>query len=61
MTQQGIIVEHLLEVRNKPAGVDRIAMKAASYLIVYTTAGHSLQGVFHYQQGILVATPVVIP
>ena len=42
--QQRIVVEHLLEVRHLPAGVDRITVEAAADLVADATASHRLEG-----------------
>ncbi len=42
--QLGVVVEHLLEVRNAPALVHAVAMKAAGELVVDAAAGHVLEG-----------------
>ena len=39
-----LVVEHLLEVRNPPRGVDRVAVKAAADVIAHPPARHRLQG-----------------
>jgi hypothetical protein len=40
----GVVVEHLLEVRHEPVGVDRVAMEAAPDLVVHAAARHPLAG-----------------
>src|SRR5450756_338098 len=42
--QQGVVVEHLLEVRHHPGGVDRVAGEAAAELVVDAAAGHRRGG-----------------
>ncbi len=42
--QQRVVVQHLLEVRHHPVGVDRVAREAARQLVVDTAAGHRLAG-----------------
>src|SRR5690348_4682952 len=39
-SEQGIVVEHLLEMRHEPYGIDRITMKSAAELIVDPPARH---------------------
>ena len=41
--QLGIVVRHFLEVRDAPAFVNRIAMKAAGELIVNAAEGHAFE------------------
>ena len=38
--QQRVVVEHLLEVRDEPGAVDRVAREAAADLVVHAAAGH---------------------
>src|SRR5712672_3328194 len=38
--KQGVVVEHLLEMRDEPARVDRVARESAADLIVDSAAGH---------------------
>ena len=45
--QQRIVVEHLLEVRHLPVGVDAVAVEAAADLVVEATASHRLEGEQH--------------
>ena len=42
--QQGVVVEHLLEVRHDPAGVDGVAREPACELVVHAAPGHRLEG-----------------
>ena len=42
--QLGVVVEHLLEVRDHPAPVDRVAREAAAELVVDPAARHRLAG-----------------
>ena len=42
--QQRVVVEHLLEVRHEPAGVDGVAREAAADLVVDAAGGHPAQG-----------------
>ena len=41
--EQGVVVEHLLEVRDEPALVDRIAVKAAADQVVHAARGHGVE------------------
>ena len=45
----GIVVEHLLEMRHKPAFIHRIAVKSAAQMVVEPPLGHFSQG---HQSGI---------
>ena len=49
-----LVVEHLLEVRDEPALVDRVAMEAAAELIVHAALGHLAQGQQHHVERFLV-------
>ncbi len=42
--QLPVVVQHLLEMRNAPRGVDRITRKAAAQLVVDAALGHAGQG-----------------
>ena len=41
--QQRLVVEHLLEVRHQPVSVDRVAVEAASHLVVHAAGRHRVQ------------------
>ena len=41
--QQGVVVEHLLEVRHHPVGVDAVAGEPTAELVVDAAAGHRLE------------------
>ena len=41
--QLGVVVQHLLEVRNEPLGVRRVAMEAATELVVHPAVGHRVK------------------
>ena len=43
--EQRVVVEHLLEVRDEPGAVDRVAGEAAADLVVHAAARHPAQGV----------------
>ncbi len=42
--EQGVVVEHLLEMGDGPGGIDRIAVKAAAEDVVDASPGHRAQG-----------------
>ena len=41
--QEGVVVEHLLEVRHEPAVVDRVAVEAASDQVIHASRGHAVE------------------
>ena len=41
--QQRVVVEHLLEVGNRPGGIDAVAREAPADVVVDAPAGHGLQ------------------
>ena len=41
--ERAVVVEHLLEMRNRPLGVDAVAAKAATQLIVDAAFAHPLE------------------
>ena len=43
-TQQGVVVEHLLEVRDQPPLVDRVSREPAADVVVDPARGHRVQG-----------------
>ncbi|CAM5710305.1 hypothetical protein SVIOM74S_06101 [Streptomyces violarus] len=51
--QQGVVVQHLLEVRHDPVTVDRVAGEAAAELVVDAAPGHALAGVLRHLEGAL--------
>ena len=53
--ERPVVVEHFLEVRNGPLGVDRVAAEAASELIVNAAVGHVVEGHAHDAKERLVA------
>ena len=57
--QHGLVIEHLLEVGNQPAGVRGIAVKPETHVIIDASARHGVQGRFHHGQGLLV--PASLP
>ena len=42
--EQGVVVEHLLEVGDEPVGVDRVAGEAAAELVVDAAGQHRVEG-----------------
>ena len=53
--QLGIIVEHLLEMRHKPLGINGVPCEAAADLVVHAAGRHLVAGVKHHVDGVLVA------
>ncbi len=53
--QQGIVVQHFLEVGRQPALVGAVAMKAAAEVVVHAAAGHAIQRQANHVQGVVVA------
>ncbi len=51
----GIVVEHLFEMRNQPAMVDRVSGKAATELIVHPTLRHLLKRDFRHLECVRIA------
>ncbi len=58
--QQGIVVEHLLEVRGQPALVGRVAGEAAAEVVVDPPSGHLVEGVRDHVERVRVAGPGVL-
>ncbi len=58
--EQGVVVEHLLEMRHDPAGVDRVPGEPAAELVVHATAGHRLAGGFGHRQRVGIPGPLVV-
>ena len=52
--EQRIVIEHLLEVRDEPGAVDRVAREAAADLVVHAARGHPAQRV---QRHLALAAP----
>jgi hypothetical protein len=46
--QQGLVVEHLLEVGHQPGGVDRVAGEAAAQMVVDPARGHGVERRLHH-------------
>ena len=58
--QQGVVVEHLLEVRDHPAGVHGIPVEATPDLVVHPPASHRLEGGRCHLQGCRAPSPPVV-
>src|SRR4029077_18503270 len=59
--QRGVVVEHLLEMRNRPFGVDAVAAEPAAELIVDPSVGHARKRDRDDFQRALVAARCVAP
>ena len=59
-SQQGVVVEHLLEVRDDPAGVDRVPREPAAELVVHAAAGHCLAGALGELERVRAPGPLVV-
>ncbi len=57
----GIVVEHLLEMRNKPDFVDRVSVEPTADLVVNSTFGHLLKGQTDHLSRLVIAQQVVCP
>ena len=53
----GVVVEHLLEVRHQPPGIDRVTREAAAQLIVDAARRHLVAGVQHHPHRLLIVMP----
>ena len=53
--QRPVVVEHLLEVRNRPLGIDAVAAEAAAELVVDAAVGHLRERDAHDVEGLGVA------
>ena len=60
-SEQGIVVQHLLEVRHEPERVHGVPVKAAPELVVDPSHGHPVQRSLHHLQRLRVASPEVLP
>lgn len=58
--QQGVVVQHLLEVRHHPVGVHRVPGEAAAELVVDAAAGHRPAGAHGHLQRRLRTGPGVV-
>ena len=56
----GLVVQHLLEMRDAPAGVDRIAMKAAADMVAHAAERHRAQRAEHHVARVGIAGPRVL-
>ena len=54
-SENGVVVQHLLEVRHEPAVVDRVAVEAAADDVVQPSRGHLVQGLRDDRERLLVA------
>ncbi len=59
--EQGVVVQHLLEVRHDPLAVDGVAGEAAAELVVDAAARHPLAGLGGHLEGALGAGAGVVP
>ena len=59
LRQQGVVVEHLLEVGDQPVGVGGVAMEPAADLVVDAAEGHRFQGLFRHLERLGLARAVV--
>ncbi len=49
--EQGVVVEHFLEMRHQPVGIGGVAVKAAANLVVHSPVSHFFQGQLdHFQR-----------
>ena len=53
--EQGVVVQHLLEVGHDPLGVHRVAAEAAAQVVVDPPRGHGVERVDHHVEHVLVA------
>ena len=58
--QQRVVVEHLLEMRDDPPGVDAVPGEAASQLVVDPASRHRLAGSANHRQGHRIAGALVM-
>ena len=52
--QLGVVVEHLLEMRDQPLGIHGIAGEAAAQLVMDAAGGHAVAGVEDHAKGLRV-------
>ena len=57
----GLVVQHLLEVRHPPIGIDRISMEAASEVVAHSPQCHCPQGDEHHVARAGRSRPRVLP
>jgi hypothetical protein len=55
--EQRVVVEHLLEVRHEPLGIDRVAVEAAADEVVHAARRHPVERRDHHRERLLVAAP----
>ncbi len=55
--QQGVVVEHLLEVRHQPSAVHRVAGEAAGQYVVHPPGRHPVQRRRHHRRRLGIAAP----
>jgi hypothetical protein len=53
--EDGVVVQHLLEVRDEPAGVDGVTVEASSHDVVEAAGGHPVEGRGDHLERALVA------
>ena len=58
--QLRLVVEHLLEVRHPPPGVDRVAVEAAAHVVAHAAEGHGAQRLEDHVAGLDVPGPRVL-
>jgi hypothetical protein len=58
--EEGVIVEHLLEVRDEPVGVHGVAGETAAQLVVDAAVGHLPERQLHAVEGGAVASAVMV-
>jgi hypothetical protein len=59
--QQGVVGQHLLEVRDAPVGVDAVAEEAAAELVLQAAFGHPLQTLAQVRAQAVVAVALQYP
>ena len=62
LQELGVVVEHLLEVRHEPVGIDRVAGEAAAEMVVDAALADARERVQHaVAQGPVAAAPRFLP
>ncbi len=59
--QQGVVIEHLFKMGDKPFRIGGIAVKSASYLVIDTPGRHLFEGEPCDFKGLPIPSPAVIP
>ena len=59
--QLGVVIEHLFEMRDEPLGIDRIAGKAATELVIHPARRHFVARVEHHLDRFLIIQPDADP